>query len=69
MKYANSFIADELVNKNRYLTQALDQAKEIIEVLEQENNRLRDVLTNLASINNKDLDRSIEVEDDKFCTI
>jgi small-conductance mechanosensitive channel len=69
MKYVNSFIADELVNKNKYLTQALDQAKEIIEVLEQENLRLRDVLTNLASINNKDLDQSIEVEDDKFCTV
>ena len=69
MKYVNSFIADELVNKNKYLTQALDQAKEIIEILEQENIRLRDVLTNLASINNKDLDQSIEVEDDKFCTV
>ena len=69
MKYVNSFIADELVNKNRYLTQALDQAKQIIDTLEQENLRLRDVLTNLASLNNKDLDQSIEVEDDKFCTV
>jgi len=69
MKYVNSFIADELINKNKYLTQALDQAKQIIDTLEQENIRLRDVLTNLASLNNKDLDQSIEVEDDKFCTV
>lgn len=69
MKNDNSFIANELINRNKYFSKALDQANEIIQVLEEENMRLRDVLTSLASLNNKDLDSSLEAQDDKFCTV
>lgn len=51
----NSYIADELANKVKYLNNALSQAQNIISALEVENNRLRDVLINLTSENNKDL--------------
>lgn len=69
MKNANSFIADELANKNQYLTKALFQANEIIQILEQENIRLKDVLTSLASINNRDSEYDLGVNNDKFCTV
>lgn len=62
-------IADELMNTNKYLSKALDQANEIIHILEEENLRLKDVLTNLASINNKDLTNESEVSDGGLCTI
>lgn len=69
MKEPKPSITDELVNKVKYLHKALDQANTIIATLEQENKRLKDVLTNLASLNNKDLDITIEVTDDRFCTV
>lgn len=69
MKEPKASIADELVNKVKYLHKALDQANTIIATLEKENKRLKDVLTNLASLNNKDLDIVIEVSDDRFCTV
>lgn len=48
----NSYISDELANKVKYLHKALCQAKNIIDTLEKENNRLHDVLISLASENN-----------------
>lgn len=51
----NSYIADELANKVKYLHFALDQAQNIIDTLQTENFRLKDVLMGLASENNKDL--------------
>lgn len=52
----NYYVADELANKVKHLQKALSQAEKIISVLEQENNRLHDVLISLASENNnKDL--------------
>jgi hypothetical protein len=45
----NNYIADELANKVKHLHSALSQAQNIIETLEQENNRLYDVLISLAS--------------------
>jgi hypothetical protein len=51
----NYYIADELANKVRFLHAALHQAENIISKLENENQRLHDVLINLASQNNKDL--------------
>lgn len=47
MPNANSFIADELAHKNKYLHIALNQAQTIIKVLETENNRLLTVLQQL----------------------
>jgi len=51
----NSYVADELANKVKHLQFALTQAENIINTLEIENHRLKDVLINLASENNKDL--------------
>ena len=51
----NSYVADELTNKVKYLQAALNQAQNIIDTLEAENHRLKDVLINLASENNEDL--------------
>lgn len=51
----NSYVADELANKVKYLQSALTQAENIINTLEVENHRLKDVLINLASENNTDL--------------
>jgi ABC-type transporter Mla subunit MlaD len=65
----NTYVADELAHKVRILSQALDQTNKIVATLEQENNRLKDILTNLMSINSIDLDSTQEVKDDRFCTI
>jgi hypothetical protein len=62
-------ITDELIIKNKYLHKALDQANEIIKILEEENLRLKDVLTNLASLNKQDLEQIIEAPNDRFCTV
>lgn len=51
----NSYVADELAYKVKHLHKALAQAEQIINTLENENNRLKDVLINLASENNEDL--------------
>lgn len=51
----NSYVADELAVKVKYLQAALNQAEGIINTLEAENHRLKDVLINLASENNTDL--------------
>jgi hypothetical protein len=51
----NNYVGDELANKVRVLSQALNQAEKIIAKLEEENSNLMDVLMGLASENNKDL--------------
>jgi len=53
MQNANAFIFDQTISKKKYLHQALCEANAIIQKLEEENNRLKDVLANLASENNK----------------
>jgi hypothetical protein len=70
MRYnANSFVADELVTKVQYLNLALEQANEIIATLEQENDRIKDVITNLTSIKKDDLDKNSEVDNDRLCSV
>lgn len=54
MKSLNNYVGDELANKVRILTKALDQANELIHKLEIENNNLIDALNNLASLNKED---------------
>ena len=44
-----NYVTDELVNKIYHLTKAVDQAKEIIVKLEQENKRLKDLLVSTAA--------------------
>ena len=55
VKTMNSYVADELIYKVKQLSIALAQAESIISSLEIENNRLKDVLMDLASTDNKDL--------------
>jgi len=55
VKTMNTYVADELANKVKYLHKALKEAQDIISTLEAENQRLHDVLIGLASENNKDL--------------
>lgn len=59
-KLTNSYIGDELVNKVKVLSMALRQAENVITVLEQENQNLKDVLNNLASVNKEDCDHVYE---------
>ncbi len=69
MQNVKKSITDELILKNKYLHKALDQANEIIKILEEENLRLKDVLANLASLNKQDLGQIIEASNDRFCTV
>jgi hypothetical protein len=50
----NSFLGDELANKVKALSIALNKAQKIVSVLEEENKNLKDVLNNLTSINKED---------------
>lgn len=56
----NNLIGDELANKVKVLSIALRQAENMVMVLEQENQNLKDVLNNLASVNKKDCDHIYE---------
>lgn len=50
----NIHVADELSNKVKCLSVALSQARDIISKLENENDRLKDVLFSLTRLTNKD---------------
>lgn len=54
MKSLNSYVGDELANKVKILTKALEQANMVIDKLEVENTNLLDALNNLASLNKED---------------
>lgn len=68
-KTMNSYVADELANKVRVLSETLTKTNQIVATLEEENNRLKDIFTNLMSINYQDLDSTQEALDDRFCKI
>lgn len=53
MSKMNTFVADELANKVKQLNNALAIANSTIEVLEEENNRLVELLELIS--NNKDV--------------
>lgn len=53
MSKMNTFVADELANKVKQLNKALAIANSTIEVLEEENNRLVELLELIS--NNKDV--------------
>lgn len=54
MKSMNNYVGDELANKVKILTKALEQANTLISKLEEENNNLMDALSSLASLNKED---------------
>lgn len=56
----NISINDELANKVFHLSKALDSAKKIILLLEDQNACLKDALASLASINKEDYEKCLE---------
>ena len=52
-KNTTTYMTDELIGRVKHLHTALNQAEKIINTLEIENQRLKDVLANLASENNE----------------
>jgi hypothetical protein len=69
VKTADFYMAGEFINRIRYLQKALNQAEEIINVLEQENNRLKDVLISLASENNEGYVLDSEAFNEPVCSV
>ena len=53
VKTAAEYMTDQLADRVKILQKALNQAERIMFSLEQENQRLKDVLANLASENNE----------------
>jgi peptidoglycan hydrolase CwlO-like protein len=53
VRTAAEYMTDQLADRVKILQKALNQAEKIMNSLEQENQRLKDVLANLASENNE----------------
>jgi len=53
VRTAVEYMNDQLANRVKSLQKALNQAEKIMNTLELENKRLKDVLANLASENNE----------------
>ena len=53
VRTAAEYMNDQLANRVKSLQKALNQAERIMNILESENQRLKDALANLASENNQ----------------
>lgn len=53
VRTATEYMNDQLANRVKSLQKALNQAEKIMNTLELENQRLKDVLANLTSENNE----------------
>jgi chaperonin cofactor prefoldin len=53
VRTAAEYMTDQLADRVKILQKALNQAEKIMNSLEQENQRLKDALDNLASENNE----------------
>ena len=51
--HVNDFLTDQLAKRVTHLQKALNQAERIVNILEEEIQRLKDVLSNLTSENNE----------------
>jgi hypothetical protein len=69
VKTVTEYMNDQLVSRVDYLQQALNQAEHIIHILEEENQRLKDVLANLASENNEGYALSGEAFNEPVLTV
>lgn len=65
----SSYVADELANKVKVLSESIHRSDAIIRLLETENSILKDILTNLMSLNKEDLVSQIEDDNDRRCAI
>lgn len=63
------YMNDTLADRVQTLQKALNQAEKIMKSLEQENQRLKDVLANLTSENNEGYVLDSETFNEPVCTI
>jgi peptidoglycan hydrolase CwlO-like protein len=63
------YMNDKLADRVQTLQHALNQAEKIMNTLEQENQRLKDVLANLTSENNEGYVLSNEAFDEPVLTV
>jgi len=69
VKTATEYMNDQLANRVKSLQKALNQAEKIMNTLETENQRLKDVLTNLTSENNKGYILNSEIFNEPVLTV
>lgn len=65
---ASEFLAGQLMDRVKYLQEAINQAEQIIFSLENENKRLQDVLNGLTSTTNEDHAINRVNLDESVCT-
>ena len=68
VKTITEYMNDQLINRVHDLNEALNSAERIINVLEEENQRLTDALNSLASKNNEDYVLDSEAFNEPVCT-
>jgi peptidoglycan hydrolase CwlO-like protein len=69
VRTAVEYMNDQLANRVKSLQKALNQAEKIMNTLETENQRLKDVLANLASENNQGYVLDSEAFDEPVLTV
>jgi cell division protein FtsB len=67
IKHVNEYLADQLSDRVSHLQDALNQAEKIMQALEEENNRLRDLLANLSSEDHSSYILDSEAFDTQLC--
>lgn len=69
VRTAVEYMNDQLANRVKSLQKALNQAEKIMNTLELENQRLKDVLANLTSENNKGYILNSEIFNEPVLTV
>jgi peptidoglycan hydrolase CwlO-like protein len=69
VRTAVEYMNDQLANRVQTLQRALNQAEKIMNSLEQENQRLKDVLANLTSENNEGYVLNSEIFNEPVLTV
>lgn len=69
VKHLNEYMTDQLVDRVQILQNALNQAESIIQTLDIENKRIKDVLANLASENNEGYILDSETFNESVCSL
>jgi hypothetical protein len=67
IKHVNEYLADQLSDRVAHLQDALNQAEKIMQILEEENARLRDLLVNLSSEDHSSYILDSEAFDGQLC--
>lgn len=69
VRTAAEYMTDQLANRVKSLQKALNQAEKIMNTLELENQKLKDVLANLTSENNKGYILNSEIFNESVLTV